>query len=207
MDMELLIDNIIYWNDRRTVNKLMRRGSKSKSNSIDILFDEWNNAAAFPLTLDNPHFYPQNNGPSSYLVALHPFEVKAPYSAEELAQVIQQAYEAKNQYPAYDGGKILEVEYYQAKGWRDAMAGKKSVSIRWYFGKTKGMPSLSDILTIDYEIPMRKRPGSYYLPVDHRTMPVTSSFIEISEKVKAMVEQDLLTLEAFRKYKSLFLLG
>ena len=203
MDMQLLIDNIIYWNDRRTWNKVMRRGSKSKSNSIDILFDKWNNAAAFPLTLDNPHFHPKNNG-SSCLVALHPFEIKSPYSAEELAQVIQQAYEAKNQYPAYDGDKILEVEYYQAKGWRDAMAGKKSVSIRWYFGKMKGMST--DILTIDYEIPMRKRPGSYYLPVDYRTMPVTSSFIEIAEKVKTMVEQDLLTFEVFRKYKSVFLL-
>ena len=30
---------------------------------------------------------------------------------EELAQVIQQAYEAKNQYPAYDGGKILVMKF------------------------------------------------------------------------------------------------
>ncbi|MGN0242881.1 MAG: hypothetical protein ACI4CT_02335 [Lachnospiraceae bacterium] len=170
----------------------------SEIRRIKLYFDEENNAAAFPMSRHKE----KNKEWDAYLYseAFHPFEANKPYSVADMAEIIRQAYEAWEQYPAYEKKKSFEEAYYKISGFKNAMKGKRVIDVDWGdYGVGYG-----DIVEIDYMFPCRQK--GVYLQMDSRQLSSDASWEEIAAAVIDLVEKDWDELWAFKTYKSKLLL-
>lgn len=158
--------------------------------SIEMLVDENNNIAVFPQS-KNPD-YDGDDWTPMYLPSKTPYELKTPYTAEELAAIIEKGILAWERHDPYTDKKMsIEEYYYKIKGFKKATLGKKLVSLGWDDIGGKGVSLL---------LPWRT--GRTYMGIENIKLPDDADWIDFAKAVLELINLDLPSHHRFKGYKS-----
>ena len=171
-----------------------------ESRSIDILVDQDKNIVLFPYAqsnelMDFPPEYPirleLKDGPRYfYKTAKYPIELKFPYTVELLAEKIEFAFNEWGKHKCYAKSKKFECEYYGIKSFKEAMRGKRYISVSYddYQGK---------MVTLFFP---RKANYSYYGSAISK-LPEDADWIDFAKAVLNYINIDITTLDTFRTFR------
>ena len=160
---------------------------------VRMLVDENKNIVIFPVSKVNQN---DEDATADYGEAYFPIEVIYPYTAEELAKKIEEGFNEWNKhecYPEWDGKNTFEEKYYGIKGFKNAVKGKKFLSVHLdnYFGNE-----------ISLMMPMKR--GYAYLSIKTICLDKDAKCIDFAKAVISLIELDLETISYYRSQKSKF---
>lgn len=154
------------------------------SSSIHILADENKNLVLFP------------NGSGNGFTAYFPIELPYPYTAEELAKKIEYALGEcgkHESYPDFSGKNTFEEKYYGIKGFKNAVKGKRQISI---------LMLITDVVSkyhISIALPLKR--GYGYLGIESFSINETSTCLDYAEKIIDWLGKDLTEFRNFKIFK------
>ena len=168
--------------------------------SIDIFVDENKNLAVFSFVL-NPEFSFQSapKGDLNTLSASTPpvfhskvaFELKYPYTSQELAALIEQATNAWNKLEPYTSKRVsIEEYYYKTSGFQKATFGKKLITLEW---STLGEKTISIMLPV--------KAGKYYLGMESKKLPNNSDWTDAANVVIDFIEMDITKSSPYKTFR------
>jgi len=158
---------------------------------ITVLVDQNKNITIFPEGKGPKMKHDDTPGEYSYGVALMPIEVQYPYMVENLAQRIEEGFDAYLKYPIEpweEGKKTYEEKYYGIKGFKNAVRGKKHFFLGWDddFGKY-----------IAFSLPLRR--GYGYMGIESVYLPEDADYVDFAKALVDLIEADV---HSFRRYKT-----
>lgn len=157
---------------------------------IEILTDEANNIVIFPVSKS----IQKNDDEYIYRVAYHPIELKDPFDAEELAKKIEIGFNEWNKYECYEhfsGKNTFEEKYYNTKGFKEAIKGKKHLRLGW-----------DDIQGKYVSLSLPCKRGYAYLGIKDVKLPSEASWIDYAKVVIELISMDLTQIRSYKIYKS-----
>ena len=163
--------------------------------SIDMLVNEKEDIVIFPNSKTDELF---DDGVSyKYHMAFHPIELFSTYSREDLALKIQEGIESWNKYPPFDfsGKNSIEEKYYGIKGFKNAVFGKKSVSLGWDHVSGK-------YLSLSW--PLKK--GYGYMIIERTKLKDDADYIDFADAVLELIKLDVYNHHRFKQFKNDLLL-
>ena len=173
----------------------MVRNDFNDANRIDIYIDENKNVVIFPISrYDGIYIYADGSeSDNAYFTAYYPIELKYPYSNIELAEKIRYGIEQKDKHESYNPDKkpTIEEKYYGIKGFKNAVKGKKLISVGLDFIQGK-------YLTL--ALPCKR--GCAYLSIQNTKLSDDADWIGFADETIRLINLDLNTLESYKKKKS-----
>lgn len=164
--------------------------------AIDLFVDKEKNIVIFPL---GPGIKedPMGNMREGMYTAYYPIELKYPYDAEQLAKKIEEGVDEWGKHPAYDnfsGKNTFEEKYYGIKGFKNAIRGKKHITIvfnyEWF-----------DLL---FQLPART--GYAYMFIEEISLPENPSYLDYAKKVIEIINTDVNDFKNYKRLKSQLLI-
>lgn len=158
------------------------------SKYVDIYIDENNNIAVSPIcekliSNDGNEIY-------EYLPSIEFYELRYPYSYEDVAKVIEKGIKAYNNCVPYIGKMTIEEYYYKIKGFKAATYRKKLITIGW-----------DDIGGKNISISIPTKRGKYYMDIISKILPDDSDWNDFSRETIELINTDLTKTETFRTFK------
>ncbi len=158
--------------------------------SIELLEDEKHNIVIFPVSksdklLDDGINY-------EYHTAYYPIELNYPYKAEDLADKIKEGIDLWNKYPCFNQKNTFEEKYYEIKGFKNAVFGKKYISLGWndFEGKY-----------ISLMLPLKR--GYGYMGIETISLKEDANYLDYSNAVIDLLNLDIAKHARFKLYKKM----
>ncbi len=160
--------------------------------SVKLMVDEAKNIVIFPTSNITDIISEYTNEPA-YLTAYYPIELKHPYTLEELAAKIEEGIGEWCKHPAYtnfSGKNTFEEKYYGIKGFKNAVRGKRHISVAW-----------DDIggKRVSLSLPWNR--GYTYMGMKHIKLPPDADWMNFAKAVIELINVDVTTLRSFKTYK------
>jgi len=163
---------------------------------IDILVDQDKNIVLFPYgkstePIDYPPGVDKENAPKFFFSAAeYPIELNFPFSEQLLADNIEFAFEEWGKHKCYPESKKFEVEYYGIKGFKNAMKGKRYITVSYdvYSG-------------IRVRLYLPRKAGYSYYELANTKLPEDANWIDFAKAVLHYINIDVSTLDTFRTFK------
>ena len=160
---------------------------------VKMLVDENKNIVIFPLSKVNKN---DDDATADYGEAYFPIELMSPYTVEELAKKIEEGFNEWNKhkcYPEWEGKNTFEEKYYGIKGFKNAVKGKKFLSLHLdnYFGNE-----------VSLMLPMKR--GYAYLRIKSICLDDEAECIDFAKAVISLIDLDLETISAYKSQRSKF---
>lgn len=174
----------------------------NKGRNIDILVNGNKDLAIFSFVLNpdytfdtnpkwstNPIEWPPKTLPVFYSKTA--FELKYPYTAEELSMMIEAGINAWNKLEPYTSQRAsIEEYYYKINGFKKATIGKKMIRAGWDgFGKK------------EVSISLPAKAGKYYLGIENILLPDDANWMDFANAVIDLVEMDITQSSTYKTYK------
>lgn len=157
--------------------------------AIRILIDGNKNIAVFSES-KNPA-YDGDDWTPMYLPSKTPYELKAPYTIEELAAVIEKGILAWEQHEPYTDKKVtFEEDYYKIKGFKNATLGKKYIALGW-----------DDIGGKKVFLGLPSKTGKNYMGIEDIKLDDDADWIDFAKAVIELINLDLPNHHRFKTFK------
>ena len=169
--------------------------------SVSVFIDENKNLAAISYIL-NPEYKldPEASMDELWSPPVPPmfpsktvFELKYPYTLEELTNFIKQGLDAWNKLEPYKGkSKTPEERYYKISGFKNATRGKKSLTLDW-----DPRPQVDNKVSICLPV----KAGRYYLGMEIVFLPNDADYEDYAKAAMELIEMDIEQTLAYKAYK------
>jgi len=140
-----------------------------------------------------PNSDPPEWPPKSFPVfhAKTAFELKYPYTTEELADEIEKGINAWNRLEPYTSKRgSIEEYYYKISGFKKATLGKKLIEV-----------NLDRINGNRVSIMLPVKAGKYYLGMTHISLAEDADWLDFAKAVIELVEMDITKVSAYKTFK------
>ena len=163
---------------------------KDDFKSVEILVDKNNNLAIFP---KGKVLNTQETSNVKFLPSVFQYEVSMPYSVKELAKKIEYAFNDWCVYDAFcDRKKTYEENYYEIKGFKNAMKGKKLISMGW-----------NDIEGKYISLLLPCKTGYSYITIKEIKLSDNANSFDYAKSVVDLINADLNEFSAYKTYKNM----
>ena len=152
----------------------------------EIYVDEKNNLAIFSMSefdgFEGVKFLP----------SIQRYELKTPYSPEEVAKKIESAMNDWCKYDVYTGNiKKFEESYYGIRGFKNATKGKKLIQVGW-----------NDIEGKYASLLLPCKTGNAYLGIEDIELSDDAGWIDFALAVLELINLDLNQVHSYKVFKS-----